>query len=125
MVALAICLTAAVRAEDKKVDLNGLWKWTIKAQDGTERTSSLKLKQDGAKITGTLTGGRDNQESEIKEAALKDGELSFKVTRKRNDQEFTISYNGKVDGDTIKGKSVFGEGDNKREREWEAKRVKE
>ena len=103
----------------------GTWKWKVQRQGGEEREVTLKLKEDGEKVTGTITGF-GNTESEISEGKIKDGEITFKVVRKRNDQEFVTSYQGKLDGDTIKGKSTSKFGDQEpREREWEAKRAKD
>ena len=128
---VVLCLSAAVRADDKKDDkkagdATGTWKWTMTTQNGEQRESTLKLKQDGEKLTGALMG-RNNQETEISEGKVKDGQVSFKVTRKFNDREVTTSYTGKLEGDTIKGKteSPGRDGGAPRTRDWEAKRVKE
>ncbi|HEY7117684.1 MAG TPA: hypothetical protein VH475_13930 [Tepidisphaeraceae bacterium] len=120
MVASAWAGTA--RAADK--DATGTWKWTMPGRNGNPgREVSLKLKQDGEKLTGTLGGGQN--ETEIKDGKIKDGELSFSVTRKRQDQEFTTKYSGKLDGDTIKGKTEFDRNGQTQSRDWEAKRAKE
>lgn len=120
----------AARAEDKKDDkkdaagVTGTWKWEFAAQNGDKRETTLKLKQDGEKVTGTISG-RNNQETEITDGKVKDGEVSFKVVRKGNNGDITITYHGKVDGDTIKGKSERAGGDANAARDWEAKRVKD
>ncbi len=119
-IAFAICCGSALAAE---ANATGTWKSTFKRQDGTEMTTTFKLKQDGEKLTGTVSG-RNNTQTEISDGKLKDGTVSFKVVRKTDNGEFTMSYEGKLDGDTIKGKSKFGTGDNARERDWEAKREK-
>ena len=137
VVAIA-CLASVARADDKKdgdkkegekkpaASATGTWKWTMAGQNGQQRESTLKLKQDGEKLTGALMG-RNNQETEITDGKVKDGQVSFKVTRKFNDQEMTSSYNGKLDGDTIKGKveRPGRDGGAARTSDWEAKRVKE
>jgi hypothetical protein len=106
-------------------DATGTWKWKMPGRNGAEgREVSLKLKQDGDKLTGTLGGGQN--ETEIKDGKIdKDGTLSFAVTRKRNDQEFTTKYSGKLDGDTIKGKTEMERNGQTQSRDWEAKRSKE
>ena len=110
-------------AEDKgKVD--GTWKWSQAGQNGQTRESTLKLKQEGEKVTGVMVGR--NGETEIKEGKIdKDGEVSFNVTREFNGNSFTAKYHGKLDGDTIKGKAETAGGDQARSRDWEAKRVKD
>lgn len=87
------------------------------------RELTLKLKLEGDKLTGAMLG-RDNQETPIEDASFKDGEVAFAVTRERNGQKFTIKYKGKVEGDTIKGKSEFDRNGEKQSRDWEAKREK-
>jgi hypothetical protein len=121
---LGLSLAARAADEAKKADATGTWTWKTTRQNN-EVTFTLKLKQDGEKVTGTLKG-MGNQESEIKDGKIdKDGAISFAVTRKgRNDQETTTKYTGKLDGDTIKG-TTQREGGQGQAREWEAKRSKE
>ena len=99
-------------------DPNGTWKWSIE-RNGNKVETTLKLKLEGDKLTGTISG-RDGKESPIEEAAWKDGEVSFSVTRERDGQKFTTKYSGKVAGDTITGKAGSGE----RMRDWKAERAK-
>jgi hypothetical protein len=113
-------MAGAARAEDK-ADPKGTWKWTVNF-GGNEREMTLKLKLDGDKLTGTLSRG--DQESKIEDGKFKDGKVSFKVTRERDGNKFTITYSGKVSGDTIKGKSEFERDGETRTRDWEAKRAK-
>ena len=122
VIALALSFNSPARAADAP-SATGTWKWEVTAQDGTKRETTLKLKQDGEKLTGTISGR--NQETEIKEGSVKKDEVTFKVVRKFQDREITITYTAKLDGDTLKGKSMSGEGDQKREREFSAKRAKE
>src|SRR5947209_4218475 len=104
-------LAGAARADDK-ASLTGTWKWTVTNGD-QKRDVTLKLKQDGDKLTGAIVG-RNNRETKIDEGTVKDGEVSFKVTRERNGQKTTSKYNGKVSGDMIKGK-IESERDGKAE----------
>jgi hypothetical protein len=118
------------RAEDKKDDkkdaagVTGTWKWEFTTQNGDKRETTLKLKQDGDKVTGTVSG-RNNQDTEIQDGKFKDGEVSFKVVRKIQQTEVTTTYHGKLDGDTIKGKIETAGGNRSGSRDWEAKREKE
>jgi hypothetical protein len=118
---LAVGLVAA--ADDKKADVTGTWKWTFTTQNAQTINAAVKLKQDGDKLTGAFIG-RDGNETPIEDAKVKDGEVSFKVTRERNNQKFTVKYHGKVTGDTIKGKSEVDFDGQTRTRDWEAKREK-
>jgi hypothetical protein len=145
---LALGITG-VRAADKKADANGTWTWTQPAggrggQGGnttataTPRKSTLKLKADGEKLTGTLTqpafarrgqGGEAAAapapvETAISEGKIKGDEISFNVTRDVGGNSRTMKYAGKIDGDTIKGKVEMPgrQGGDPISRDWEAKR---
>ena len=111
----------AARAQGK-ADPTGTWKWKVQFGDN-EFEQTLKLKHEGDKLTGTITG-RDGQERKIEDGKFKDDEVSFQVTRERDGQKFVIKYKGKVSGDTIKGKTEFNVGGETRDRDWEAKREK-
>src|SRR5438874_10005757 len=94
----------ALRADDK-ANPTGTWKWTVNF-GGQEREMTLKLKLDGDKLTGSMVG-RNGQDTPIEDGKYKDGEISFKVTRERQGNKFTVKYEGKVSGDTLKGKTEF------------------
>ena len=116
-----LLIAGTVQAADKP-DPTGTWKWSVTFND-MKRDFTLKLKLDGDKLTGAMLG-RNNQETAIEEASFKDGEVAFSVTRERNGQKFTTKYKGKVDGDTIKGKSEGMRDGQTQSRDWEAKREK-
>lgn len=116
-----IGMVGIVQAADKP-NPTGTWKWSVTVND-QKRDSTLKLKLDGDKLTGTMLG-RNNQETAIEDASFKDGEVAFSVTRERNGQKFTTKYKGKLDGDTIKGKSESERDGKAQSRDWEAKREK-
>jgi hypothetical protein len=118
-----VALVGVVRAADDKPNLAGTWKWT-QTFGGNTRDVTLKLKLDGEKLTGTISG-RNNTDTAIEEATFKDGELSFSVTRDRNGQKVTTKYKGKLDGDTIKGKREFDRNGQAQSEDWEAKRSKD
>jgi hypothetical protein len=122
MAALVVALPGLALAADKDSP-TGTWKWSVE-RGGQTREATLKLKADGTKLTGAVVG-RENRETAIEEGTFKDGEVSFKVTRERNGQKFTTRYQGKVSGDTIKGKIEFERDGQVRSRDWEARRVKE
>jgi hypothetical protein len=114
--------TTSTFAGDKD-GVAGKWKWSFERNGQTTETT-LTLKLDGEKLTGAVSG-RNNTETAIEDGKIKDGEVSFKITRERNGQKSTMTYKGKLSEDTIKGK-IEGERDGqKTSRDWEAKRVKE
>ena len=117
--ALMASFAAGLQAAEKN-DPAGTWKWSVDF-NGQTREVTLKLKVEGEKLTGTISG-RNNTETNIEDGAVKDGEVSFTVTRERNGQKFTQKYTGKVDGDTLKGKVSFERNGETTSRDFEAKR---
>lgn len=118
-------LTAGARAEDTKTTGNatGTWKSSFTTKDGKTIETTYKLKQEGEKLTGTAKGQRGG-EATIEEGKVKDGKVSFQVTRGSGDRKFTAKYQGKLSGDSIKGKVEISFGDQSRSANWEAKRQK-
>jgi hypothetical protein len=121
-VGLAFIGLSGVARGDDKADPTGTWKWSITFNNQT-RERTLKLKLEGEKLSGTLLG-RNNTETAIEDATFKDGTVAFSVTRERNGQKFTTKYNGKLEGDTIKGKVEFERNGQAQSRDWDAKRDK-
>ena len=118
-----IAATAGTAVAKDRPNPTGTWKWTINA-GGQSREATLKLNLEGEKLTGAVLG-RDGKEIAIQDANYKDGEVSFSVTRERNGQKVQTKYQGKVEGDTIKGKIEFERDGQTQSRDWEAKRAKE
>jgi hypothetical protein len=108
---------------DDKNDPTGTWKWTVE-RNNQKREMTLKLKMEGDTLTGAMVGN-NGQETKIEDAKIKDGEISFTVTRERNGQKFSMKYSGKLTGDTIKGKTEFERNGEAQSRDWEAKRAKQ
>jgi len=50
--------------------------------------------------------------------------VKFNIVFERDGNSMTVKYNGKVDGDTIKGKSERERDGQVMSRDWEAKREK-
>ena len=127
IVAVAIVLSLSglagvARADDKKNDPTGTWKYEAEF-NGQKRPVTIKLKLEGDKLTGSVPG-RNNTETKIEDGKFKDGDVSFTVTRERNGQKFTQKYSGKIDGDTFKGKMEMERDGQNITREFEAKREK-
>jgi hypothetical protein len=124
VIRLAVCLVLAsgfaARADDKKVDPTGTWKWSFTGQNGQTRESTLTLKMDGDKLTGSLSGR--NNDTPIANATLKGDEISFDVTREFNGNTMTTKYKGKLSGDSIKGKIESTRDGQPQSRDWDAKR---
>jgi hypothetical protein len=127
---LAFSQLPQAQAQDKKADPTGTWTWTTPGRDGAPgRQSTLKLKADGEKLTGSLSSpgrqGGQARETEIENGKIKGDEVSFNVTREFNGNKMTQKYNGKISGDAIKGKIEFERNGETQTRDWEAKRSTE
>jgi hypothetical protein len=110
-------------AQTDKSNAAGTWKWTVTTPDGQAINASVVLKQDGEKLTGTYNsrmGENSFGETPIQEGKLKGKDVSFTVVRKINDQSFTLKYDGKLDGNQIKGSMAIADSDQKFD--WNAKR---
>jgi hypothetical protein len=104
-------------------DVTGTWKWTVEF-GGETMDRSVKLKQEGEKLTGTYVG-RDGAEAPIEDGKVTGDKISFKVTRDFGGNKVVLTYSGKLTGDTIKGETKFErDGDEAMTRDWEAKRAK-
>jgi hypothetical protein len=124
----ALVLTVSAFAADASPA--GTWKWTQPGRNGGPgREQTLKLEVNDGKLTGTLLGGQtpmgEIPDVAISDASFKDGEVKFTVAREFNGRSFTSKYDGKLDGDTIKG-SVESTGRNgePRKNDWTATRSK-
>jgi hypothetical protein len=110
---------ATARAADTAT---GTWTWEFKRPNSDQAiTTTLKLVQEGEKLTGTVSG-RNNSETPIEDGSVKNGEVAFTVTREFNGNKFVQKYKGTVKGDTITGKIEFERNGEAQSRDWTAKR---
>ena len=126
---VAVCTLAllAFLPQLQAADATGTWSWTTPGRQGGEpRKSTLTLKAEGEKLTGKLAmPGRQGAaaiETEITDGKIKGNELSFTLKREWGGNTIVIKYSGKLEGDTIKGKTEFDRGGEVMTRDWEAKR---
>jgi hypothetical protein len=85
-------------------------KWTFEQPGrggGPGRPTTITLKQDGAKLTGSVPGfgrGGDNPPppTEITDGKVDGNKVSFSVKRSTPNGEFVTKYEGEIDGDTMK-----------------------
>jgi hypothetical protein len=113
-------LSSAALAVDQ--NLAGTWKSSFTLQNGQTIESTLKLKQEGDKLSG-VSIGRNGSETPLEDVTLKDDQLSFKITRERNGEKVTTKIVAKVSKDNLKGKLETNYGGENRTLDWEAKRA--
>ncbi len=97
------------------VDVSGVWEMTSEGRQGP-MTRDITIVQDGDKITVTMPG---RQGDEITGEGTVDGsQIQWSITRETPRGEFTMTYEGTVDGDTMSGTMQVMD----REMEWSAKK---
>lgn len=129
VVALAACAVAVVAFAAEAASPAGMWKWTA-GRSGPGVEQALQLEYAAGNLTGTLMGSQTPQfslpDTPISEASFKDGVIKFSVVRQLNGAKVTTRYEGKLEGDAIKGTSERPnpQGGEPVKREWDARRVK-
>ena len=96
-VALALFTTGAFAA-----DITGKWTAETKGRDGETRTQTFDLKQNGDKLTGTVSTPMG--ENKISDGKVDGDTVSFVVKMERNGNEMKMPYTGKVSGNEIQFK---------------------
>ena len=109
-------------ADDKAADPVGTWNCEYEI-GGQQRTSTLEIKKDGDKFTGTMSWSNQKDEK-LKDLKIKDGKLTFSAVRKLMDNEIPIDYTLTIDGDKLTGKGEGDFGGQKQEFDIEGKREK-
>ena len=92
----------AQRETAKAAAASGNWNTALILGDGNRIEGTLKLKQDGDKLTGATV--RNENETQIQDGKIAGDEITFKVIRDRDGRKVTAKYKGKITGDTVKGK---------------------
>lgn len=110
---------AAFAAEDA----TGTWKWNYRDREGKELTATLKLKQEGATLTGTYIAAEGAEDAVTGGKIDEAGKMTFVVTRQVRGAPMKFEYSGTLKGDVITGSILFGR-PKPTPHEWEAKRVK-
>jgi hypothetical protein len=124
-------LSTGAGGKEPDVNPTGTWKVTY-TLDGKTQTyqPTLKLKQEGDKLTGTFTRRRGQQEIEmaLEDVKLEASEISFNVSIFGSGGATVVrKFHGKIAGDTIKEgtvKEIWNGEDRTSEHplHWEAKR---
>ncbi len=110
------------------VDPSGTWKWE-RDFNGNKIDYTLRLQWKDKKLAGTYKTVFENGGAGLSDPVkIDDGKIdgdtiSFNVTRRLNDNEFTIAYSGELAGDKITGDSEMDFGNGAREFPWNARRV--
>ena len=104
--ALGILILWGVSLYSLAVDVSGIWDMTLKTDRGDWPTE-LTIEQEGEKIKVTMPGF---QGDEIEgEGTVKDNkiEFTFNISTQRGD--FSVTYTGTIEGDTMSGEAAMGD----------------
>jgi hypothetical protein len=121
LIALVLVVCGLAVAANQ-ADPVGTWKCEYNIGD-QKRTSTLMIKKDGDKLTGTMSWP-DQKDAPLKDVKSKDGELTFSAERMLGDNKLNIEYKFMVNGDVLKGKGTLDVGGEKRDFDIEGKREK-
>ena len=117
--------TANDESASRKVDFSGNWTWKFEAPNGFVYEPTLKIKQKGSKIAGTVYGKRGGSLPVRSVRVTKDSQVAFTLDREFYNYPMEVKFIGKLEGDSITGKmGVFVNG-NSRVFDWTARRLKE
>jgi hypothetical protein len=98
----------AVAAWALSADVTGDWDLTSQSPRG-ERTSTVTFKQDGENLTVTMPPMREGGEAMTGTGTVKGNAIEWTITRTTQRGEFTMTYKGTIDGDTMKGTVEMGQ----------------
>lgn len=117
--ALGILILAGLSLFALAVDVSGTWEMVIQTPRGDERTSEMTIEQEGEIIKVKMPGFRGDELTG--EGTIKDKKIEWTVTMSTQRGDFSITYTGTVEGDTMSGEAAMGDFGSM---EWTAKKKK-
>ena len=115
-VACLAVLTTGTAAAQTSTSVTGEWDASMNTPGGP-RPFKLIFKVDGEKLTGTVKRASGDVPLQ---GTVKGSDISFAYTINYNGNDLTLSFTGKITGDTISGTISFG---GQAEDSWSAKRA--
>jgi L-seryl-tRNA(Ser) seleniumtransferase len=104
---LGILMLTALALHALTIDVSGTWEITTQSPRGGERTSEMTIEQDGEAIKVTMEGFRGNEMQG--EGTVTDNKIAWSVNISTQRGDFSISYTGTVDGNTMSGQAEMGD----------------
>ncbi len=102
---IAATLPAAWLDAQAVADVAGEWEMTVNSPQG-QNQSSLTIKRDGAKLTGSIKSPRGDRE--LDSVSVTGSEIQFSLKRNVQGNDMVFAYTGKIDKDSMKGTADFG-----------------
>lgn len=116
VLSLVCVLIAAMPAVAQTVDIAGTWTVHVRLQSGPMPPSTLTLKNEGTKFSGTFSGQQGDMPVE---AGVKNKAVTIWFTVPTQNGPVAVTMNGTVEGDAMKGSADMG---GRGAAEWSAKR---
>ncbi len=101
----ALLLLAPLSLCFAQVNVTGEWDFTMTTPRG-EMNSTVKFAQEGESLTVTMISQRGESTGT---GTLKGSDIEWTVTRESPRGTFTVTYKGKVDGNTMSGQAQMGD----------------
>jgi hypothetical protein len=111
MMIVASPFLAAAHAES----VSGGWELTVETPQGAANPT-IDITQDGEKLSGTYTGRLGKSELH---GSVKGNEIRFSVKLTVRDQDFIVTYTGRIEGGSMSGTVQFGDSSSGK---WSARR---
>jgi hypothetical protein len=115
--AVAVLFVAGLSLLALAADVSGKWEITVQSPRGDDMTSEMSIEQDGETIKVTMEGFQGNEMTG--EGTVKDNKIEWTVTISTQRGEFSITYSGTVEEDTMSGEAQMGDFGSM---EWKAKK---
>jgi hypothetical protein len=99
LVGLVLLWTTGPGSAGARADITGAWNMAYTTREGVKMTSTLTLKMDGDKLTGTISSPRGTVA--LDEVSVTGDDVAFAIIRVGFGDKIRIEYSGKVKGDTM------------------------
>ena len=107
---IVVSLTAAAVAQTAKVDVSGVWIFSVESAAGSS-SPTVTFKQEGEKITGHYSSQLVGEAPLV--GTVKDQTINFTITGEVQGTPLVLKYTGTIENkDSMKGKlsTEFGDG---------------
>jgi hypothetical protein len=105
LAALLILAPLTLCLAQETANVSGEWDFTMTTPRG-EMKATAKFAQDGEKLSVTMVSERGESAGT---GTIKGADLEWTITRESPRGTFTITYKGKVEGNTMSGEAQMGD----------------
>ena len=99
VVGLWLLWAAAAGSVGARADVAGAWNMAYTTREGVKMASTLTLKMEGEKLTGTISSPRGT--IALDEVSVTGDDIAFAIIRVGFGDKIRIDYTGTVKGDTM------------------------